>query len=106
MCFESVDGKNCDTTEISKLVRKYNNHKAMNQSQKAYPWNISLESIYQEQILKNYKNLIDFEIEKNAFYGILYVILIWDLYRESEDVMVALSDAQKRKQRLWNVIVK
>lgn len=30
--------QNCDTTEISKLVRKYNNHKAMNQSQKAYTY--------------------------------------------------------------------
>ncbi len=28
----------CDTTEISKLVRKYNNHKAMNQSQKAFTY--------------------------------------------------------------------
>lgn len=27
--------QDCDTTEISKLVRKYNNHKAMNQAQKA-----------------------------------------------------------------------
>ena len=46
--------------------------------------------------LKNHKNLIDFEIEKIVFYGILYVILIQDLYRESEDVMVSLSDAQKK----------
>lgn len=30
--------QNCDTTEISKLVRKYNNHKAMNQAQKAYTY--------------------------------------------------------------------
>ena len=46
--------------------------------------------------LKNYKNLIDFEIEKNVFYGILYVILIQDLYRESEDIMVATAtDEQK-----------
>lgn len=28
----------CDTTEISKLVRKYNNHKAMNQAQKAFTY--------------------------------------------------------------------
>ena len=49
--------------------------------------------------LVNYKNLIDFEIEKIVFYGILYVILIQDLYRESEDVMVALSDAQKKLMR-------
>ena len=46
--------------------------------------------------LVNYKNLIDFEIEKIVFYGILYVILIQDLYGESEDVMVSLSDAQKK----------
>ena len=30
--------QNCDTREISKLVRKYNNHMAMNQSQKAYTY--------------------------------------------------------------------
>ncbi len=30
--------QNCDTTEISKLVRKYNNHKAMNQAQKAFTY--------------------------------------------------------------------
>lgn len=30
--------QNCDTTEISKLVRKYNNHTAMNQAQKAFTY--------------------------------------------------------------------
>lgn len=30
--------QNCDTAEISKLVRKYNNHKAMNQSQRAFTY--------------------------------------------------------------------
>ena len=30
--------QNCDTTEISKLVRKYNNHRAMNQAQKAFTY--------------------------------------------------------------------
>lgn len=30
--------QNCDMTEISKLVRKYNNHKAMNQAQKAFTY--------------------------------------------------------------------
>ena len=30
--------QNCDTTEISKLVRKYNNHKAMNTAQKAFTY--------------------------------------------------------------------
>ncbi len=30
--------QNCDTTEISKLVRKYNNHKAMNNSQRAFTY--------------------------------------------------------------------
>lgn len=30
--------QNCDTTEISKLVRKYNNHKAMNQAQRAFTY--------------------------------------------------------------------
>lgn len=30
--------QNCDNTEISKLVRKYNNHKAMNQAQKAFTY--------------------------------------------------------------------
>lgn len=30
--------QNCDTMEISKLVRKYNNHKAMNQAQKAFTY--------------------------------------------------------------------
>lgn len=30
--------QDCDTTEISKLVRKYNNHKAMNQAQKAFTY--------------------------------------------------------------------
>lgn len=30
--------QDCDTTEISKLVRKYNNHVAMNQAQKAFTY--------------------------------------------------------------------
>lgn len=30
--------QNCDTSEISKLVRKYNNHKAMNYAQKAFTY--------------------------------------------------------------------
>ena len=30
--------QDCDTTEISKLVRKYNNHTAMNQAQKAFTY--------------------------------------------------------------------
>lgn len=30
--------QNCDQTEISKLVRKYNNHKAMNTAQKAFTY--------------------------------------------------------------------
>lgn len=30
--------QNCNDTEISKLVRKYNNHKAMNQAQKAFTY--------------------------------------------------------------------
>lgn len=30
--------QNCDTAEISKLVRKYNNHKAMNQAQRAFTY--------------------------------------------------------------------
>lgn len=30
--------QNCDSTEISKLVRKYNNHKAMNQAQRAFTY--------------------------------------------------------------------
>lgn len=30
--------QNCDTTEISKLVRKYNNRKAMNQAQRAFTY--------------------------------------------------------------------
>lgn len=30
--------QNCDTTAISKLVRKYNNHKAMNQAQRAFTY--------------------------------------------------------------------
>lgn len=55
--------------------------------------------------LKNHKNLIDFEIEKNVFYGILYVIHIQDLYRESEDVMVALSDAQKKANEKYIKII-
>lgn len=30
--------QNCESTDISKLVRKYNNHKAMNQAQKAFTY--------------------------------------------------------------------
>lgn len=30
--------QNCDISEISKLVRKYNNHKAMNQAQRAFTY--------------------------------------------------------------------
>lgn len=30
--------QDCDTTEISKLVRKYNNHQAMNQAQRAFTY--------------------------------------------------------------------
>lgn len=30
--------QDCDTTEISKLVRKYNNHKSMNQAQRAFTY--------------------------------------------------------------------
>lgn len=30
--------QNCDTTEISKLVRKYNNHQAMNQAQRSFTY--------------------------------------------------------------------
>lgn len=35
---ETVIHQNCDTTEISKLVRKYNNHKSMNAAQKAFTY--------------------------------------------------------------------
>ena len=35
---EAAIHQNCVTTEISKLVRKYNNHKAMNQAQKAFTY--------------------------------------------------------------------
>ena len=35
---ETAIHQNCVTTEISKLVRKYNNHKAMNQAQKAFTY--------------------------------------------------------------------
>lgn len=35
---EAAIHQNCDTMEISKLVRKYNNHKAMNQAQKAFTY--------------------------------------------------------------------
>lgn len=35
---EAAIHQNCDNTEISKLVRKYNNHKAMNQAQKAFTY--------------------------------------------------------------------
>lgn len=51
----------------------------------------------------HHKNLIDFEIEKIVFYGILYIILIYDLYRESKDVMVATAtDEQKGSlKKIW-----
>ena len=35
---ETAIHQNCDTTEISKLVRKYNNHTAMNSAQKAFTY--------------------------------------------------------------------
>ncbi len=35
---ETAIHQNCDTAEISKLVRKYNNHKAMNQAQRAFTY--------------------------------------------------------------------
>lgn len=35
---EAAIHQDCDTTEISKLVRKYNNHKAMNQAQRAFTY--------------------------------------------------------------------
>ena len=35
---ETAIHQDCDTAEISKLVRKYNNHKAMNQAQKAFTY--------------------------------------------------------------------
>lgn len=35
---EVVIHQDCDTAEISKLVRKYNNHKAMNQAQRAFTY--------------------------------------------------------------------
>ena len=35
---ETAIHQDCDTTEISKLVRKYNNHTAMNQAQKAFTY--------------------------------------------------------------------
>lgn len=35
---EAAIHQDCDITEISKLVRKYNNHKAMNQAQKAFTY--------------------------------------------------------------------
>lgn len=35
---EAAIHQNCNTTEISKLVRKYNNHKAMNTVQKAFTY--------------------------------------------------------------------
>lgn len=35
---ETVIHQNCDATEISKLVRKYNNHLAMNTAQKAFTY--------------------------------------------------------------------
>lgn len=44
--------QNCDTTEISKLVRKYNNHKAMNSYQKAFTY-IDNFATDVRQIIKN-----------------------------------------------------
>lgn len=35
---ETAIHQNCETVEISKLVRKYNNHKAMNQAQRAFTY--------------------------------------------------------------------
>lgn len=35
---ETAIHQDCDISEISKLVRKYNNHKAMNQAQKAFTY--------------------------------------------------------------------
>ncbi len=35
---ETVIHQDCDTTEISKLVRRFNNHTAMNQAQKAFTY--------------------------------------------------------------------
>ena len=35
---ETVIHQNCDTTEISKLVRRFNNHTAMNAAQKAFTY--------------------------------------------------------------------
>lgn len=35
---EAAIHQDCDSTEISKLVRKYNNHKAMNQAQRAFTY--------------------------------------------------------------------
>lgn len=35
---EAAIHQNCDTSEISKLVRKYNNHVAMNQAQRAFTY--------------------------------------------------------------------
>ncbi len=35
---ETVIHQNCDTTEISKLVRRFNNHTAMNTAQKAFTY--------------------------------------------------------------------
>ena len=35
---ETAIHQDCDTAEISKLVRKYNNHKAMNQAQRAFTY--------------------------------------------------------------------
>lgn len=35
---EAAIHQDCDTTEISKLVRKYNNHTAMNQAQRAFTY--------------------------------------------------------------------
>lgn len=49
---ETVIHQNCEMSEISKLVRKYNNHVAMNQAQKAFTY---VDSFAQEirDIVKN-----------------------------------------------------
>lgn len=51
--------QNCDISEISKLVRKYNNHKAMNQAQRAFT--------YVDAFAKEIR-----DITKNRFFTDLY----------------------------------
>ena len=59
--------QNCDTTEISKLVRKYNNHKAMNQAQKAFTY----IDVFAKEIR---------EITENRFF--------WDVYSGSQQAKI------------------